>query len=222
MTPTTEIILKMNKPNFSLSVNSTQTPLPRAFDVRGFDLCVSDVSMSALRNIPKSTVIVYADDTIYDVVFESKSCPSSIAVLDYIHDKLRHYLDIQLDVHGHMKFTVLPNVSKVFFPYKLAQILGMGTYEIIEDTMGVRPVDPTLFLKRIYIASPIVEPSVVNGFYAPIIYFGPADQIVSTPTYFPLAISQLSHIELKILDSTYDAVDLDFSTLNVMFHFRSP
>ena len=64
----------MYKPNFTLGVNAPSQPLPKTFIVENYDVCVSDVSISALCNVPKSTIIVHADGSVYDISIDATHC----------------------------------------------------------------------------------------------------------------------------------------------------
>lgn len=185
-------------------------------------MCVSDISMLDLPNIPKSMVIVHADEAVYDVFIPAKRCIGRETICSLLREHLDHYMTFDLNEDYTLKLTLKSGVTKVIFPFKLSQILGLGVVEVERDHVALRPVDPMLFIRRIFVTSSIVAPSIVNGSFAQVIYYGPSNHTVSTPTYFPLALCQVSAIDLTIRDSVLDRIDADFDVINVMFHVRSP
>lgn len=189
----------MYKPNFSIAVNSTKTQLPQTFDVRDYDVCVSDISLKSLCNIPGCVVVVKADDNAYDVDIPEANCSTPESILDILVEKLSFYAYIRLDVHKHLMFSCHKGVSKIIFPYTLACILGLGQFEVPGDFKAKFAVDHCVFLRRIFVASHIAQPTVVNGKFIPLIYCGSPDNSVAVPTYFPVSLCQLSEIEIKLV-----------------------
>lgn len=212
----------MYKSNFCIAVNSTKTQLPRTFDVRDYDVCVSDISVKALCNIPQCVIVVKADEQVYDIAIPESSRVSPESILDMLIDKLSFYAEVNLDVHKYLQFNCHKGVTKIIFPHTLAYILGLGSFEVSGDFKAKFAVDPCLFLKRIFVASHIAQPTVVNGTYLPLIYCGSPNNSVVTPTYFPVSLCQLNEIDLKVYDSNLQPVSLDYANFNVMMHFRSP
>lgn len=212
----------MHKPNFCVAVNSVNTQLPRTFDVRNYNVCVSDISFSGLCNIPKCTIAVHADNSIYDILIPACKRQTPQAILDLLIEKLELFAEITLEVHDILRVKCHENVSKIVIPEKLRKIIGLSNQEIVSTQTAEKAVDPQVLVRRIFVASHIAEPTVVNGVYVPLIYCGPSENKVVMPTYFPVSMCQMSSIDLTVFDSNLEPISLDFTSFNVMMHFQSP
>ena len=180
---------------------NTITYLPTT--VSASRVAITDLYLPNLCNFPGGRVQVNAKGKTHAFHIDPCYCPTIKDLAAALRKALGNFSKFTATTSIWLKVETIGD-ARITFSQKLAKVLRLANPFSGKVTVALPDLREPQHLKRIYVTSSLVSPSLVGSSCLPILYYGPPNVQLQTPHFLPLTTSNLNTIDFIILDGDLD------------------